>query len=339
MARNEARADPELYALTGVEKVTILLLALGRPKAAQLLKRMDAEEIRTIARAANQLPMISSDQLAQLVEEFARMFSGGIKFAGTANEVKELLADVMTEDAIVDLMSDDGGKDEPVWNRVARLKDDLVRAYILREHPQTAAVILSRLTPSYSARLMGSLPGETRNALLARMLAIKSIAPEALEVLEATLSEDLISLQMPTSGAHSGIAEIMNRLDKSQFEAALEHLKEARPEDVEAMRSMLFTFDDLSKLPPKSLMLVLNQVPPERLVLALNSTDYPFQQAVLTGLPARTRRMVEMELQAETDASVREISEARRTIVDIVLRLMAQRQIELPQPDSSERVN
>lgn len=330
MSKNQAQAKIEPKSLTGVEKVTVLLLALSRPKAAQLLKRMDAAEIRLIARAANRLPVLSADDLAQLVDEFARMFTGGVSFIGSAQEVQDLLAEVMTEEEIADLIADDPGREEPVWARVGRLKDDIIRAYLLREHPQTVALILSRLAPQLAARLIGSLPADLRNTLLIRMLGIKTVAPDAIEVLEATLREDLITLQSPAGGAHTGLAEILNRLDRVQFDAALMHLSRTHPADVELMRSMLFTFDDLAALPPKSLALVLNQVPTERVVLALREIDFAFQDAVLTGLPARTRRMVELELQAETDASAREIADARRMIVDVVLKLMAQRQIEPP---------
>ena len=78
MSKNQANAAPERKPLTGVEKATVLLLALSRTKAAQLLRRMDAEEIRLIARAANRLPVLSAQDLAELVDEFADMFSGGI---------------------------------------------------------------------------------------------------------------------------------------------------------------------------------------------------------------------------------------------------------------------
>jgi flagellar motor switch protein FliG len=126
------------------------------------------------------------------------------------------------------------------------------------------------------------------------------------------------------------MADILNRLDKIHFDSALQHLSAARPADVEAMRGLLFSFDDLASLPPRALTLVFNQIPTERLVLALRGTDYAFQEGALTGLAARTRRMVELELEAASDASAREIADARRAIVEVVLKLMAERQIELP---------
>ncbi|MCL4766662.1 MAG: flagellar motor switch protein FliG [Hyphomicrobiaceae bacterium] len=325
-----ARADPEPQSLTGVEKVTVLLLALGRPKATQLLKRMDADEIKLIARAADRLPVVSAADLAHLVEEFAGKFSGGVSFVGTPGEVKDLLADVMAEEDFAGMQAGAEPGDEPVWRKVARLEDDVIRNYLLREHPQTVAVILSRLDPAQAARLIGSLPADLRNTLLTRMLCVKAIAPDALDALEQTMREDLIALPPPGSGTHTVIAGILNRLDKAQLDAALRHLSELRPVEVAGLRARLFAFEDLGTLPPKALMLLSSQVPVERLVLALRGTALDLQSAVLGGLPARARRMVEQELQSESDASAREIAEARRSIVDAVLALMAQGQIELP---------
>lgn len=325
-----APAASELRSLTGVEKVTVLLLALGRPRATQLLRRMDPQEIRLVARAAGQLPVVSAADLARLVEEFASLFSGGVGFAGTAGEVRDLLADVVAEDEIAGILSGEEAGEEPVWSKLARLEDDLIRAHLLREHPQTVAVILSRLGAARAARLIASLPADLRHTLLIRMLGIGTIAADALEVLEATLREDLIALPPRGAGARTVIADILNRLDKAQLDAALSHLSQVRPAEIAGLRARLFAFDDLGTLPPKALMLLFSQVPVERLVLALRGADAGVQEAVLAGLASRARRMVELELQSESDASAREIAEARRSIVTAVLELVDRGQIELP---------
>ena len=334
----QAKAEPESSLLKGAEKVAILLLALGRPKAARLLKRFDAEEIRLITKAANDLPEVSGTDLSQLVEEFAKKFSGGVNFVGTANEVRTLLTDVMSEDelnAVLTERTEEGPPaDEPVWAGFARLKDDALRDYLLGEHPQVAALILTRIDYSVSARIIGSLPPDFRNMLLWRMLGIKSVADDAIEAVERALRDDLVALTTSgNAGSHAGIAEILNRLDKTQSEEALRLLAEVRPADVRALRSMLFTFEDLPALSQKSLTVVLNQIPVDQLVTALSGTDQDFQAAVLSVLGARARRMLEAELQPGREAPAREVADVRRVIVDTVLKLNAQGQIELPQTD------
>jgi flagellar motor switch protein FliG len=137
-----------------------------------------------------------------------------------------------------------------------------------------------------------------------------------------------------TSGAsHTGIADILNRLDKTQSEAVLKTLAEVRPDDAKALKRLLFTFEELVDLTPQARTLVLDQVPIERLVLALRGTDATFQGNILSALASRSRRMVEAELQGGNNASQREIADARRGIVDVVLKMAAKGEIEIRPPD------
>ena len=100
-----------------------------------------------------------------------------------------------------------------------------------------------------------------------------------------------------STGSHAGIADILNRLDKTQSEEVLKSLAEVRPDEAKALKSMLFTFEDLVKLPQRRAPLVFDQVPIERLVVALKGTDAVFQATILSSLASRSRRMVEAELQ------------------------------------------
>jgi flagellar motor switch protein FliG len=323
-------------ALSGAEKVAVLLLALGKPRAAKLLKRFDPEELKLLTQLAGDLQPIGASELEVLVEEFAQKFSSGINFVGTEKEVKSLLSDVMTEDQLAGVMGDEqeesGEAPEPVWTTIAKLKDDVLRAYIQGEHPQSASMILSRLGPEVSARLLSGLQAKDRNALLIRMLGIKRVSEDAALAVEQAISEDLLSKS--SGGSHAGIADILNRMEKSQSEDLLKDLAETRPDDAKALKGMLFTFIDLVSLPPKSRTLVLDQVPIERLVAALKGTDTAFQSDILSSLAARSRRMVEAELQGGGAASDREVADARRAVVDTVLKMMARGEISLPSPDA-----
>ena len=90
-------------------------------------------------------------------------------------------------------------------------------------------------------------------------------------------------------------------------------------------------------MPGSARTAVFDQVPIERLVLALRGTDATFQAAILSALASRSRRMVEAELQAGSTAPARDVAEARRAIVDTVLKLAAKGDIELrPSDDLSD---
>jgi flagellar motor switch protein FliG len=336
MSTNGEAKKAQAASLTGAEKVAVLLLALGKALAARLLKRFDPEELKLLTRSVTELPAISIGELDILVEEFAKGFSTGVKFAGTATEIRELLTSVMNEEELARAISDDPPTDDDLWVSVSKARVEVLRAFLMNEHPQTTALILSRIEPEIAAKTISSFPPEVRAGLLCRMLGIKKVADDALRVVEITLKERLIATT--SSASHAGIADILNRLDKSQSDAVLKSLAEVRPDDAKALKNLLFTFEELVGLSPQARTLVLDQVPIERLVLALRGTDAEFQAAILSALASRSRRMVEAELQGGNTASPRDVAEARRGIVDVVLKMAAKGEIVIKPADDLQDI-
>jgi flagellar motor switch protein FliG len=320
--------------LDGVKKAAVLLLALDRGRATKLLKRFEPEEIKVLSRSASALRPVSASELEALVEEFAEKFSSGVGFVGSEKEVRSLLAEAVGEEQLADLLADPPPPDkgEPIWVRLSSVKSETLRAYLVKEHPQTVAMILMRIESVAAAKIVGSFPPHVRHGLLSRMLAIRHVPDEAVAAVESVLEEDF-GAAASSSEAHAGIANILNRLDKGASDEILRNLAQVRPAEAKALKSMLFTFEELVGLDPKERTTLLDQVPVERLILALHGTDAEFQSVILSSLASRSRRMVEAELQGGAPPSPREVADARRAIVDVVLRMAANGEIQLRAPE------
>lgn len=332
----EARTASKIASLTGPEKVAVLLLALGKTRAAKLLKWFDPEDLKAVTRSASDLQLISTTDLEALVEEFAHRFSSNISLAGTAKEIKELLANAISEEEVANAPAAPVAGTDDVWEVVSKLKVEVLRGALMREHPQTSALVLSKIESEAAAKVMSSLPTELRAGLLCRMLAVGKVPDEAMRVVEVTIREEWLAATASTS--YGGIADILNRLDKAQSEEVLKSLEAVRPKDAKALKNMLFTFEDLVTLPPQALTLVMDQVPIDKLVLALKGTDAGFQAPVLSTLTARSRRMVEAELQGGSTPNQRDVVEARRGIVDAVLRMVAKGEIQIRAADDLQDI-
>jgi flagellar motor switch protein FliG len=331
-----SRARAPSGTLTGTEKVAVLLLALGKSRAAKLLKRFDPEELKLLTRSAADLRPVRMSDLETLVEEFAHTFSNGVNFAGTVTEVKNLLSGVMTEEQFAEVMAEAPAREEPVWERISELSADALRGYLGKEHPQTVAFILSRVDSELAAKVISTFAADVRNGLLCRMVAIKGVADDAVRALEGVLREDLLA-SSSSSSSRVGIADILNRLDKTQSEEVLKSLAEIRPDEAKAIKGMLFAFEDVAKLSQQARTVVFDKVPIEKLVIALKGTEPDFQATILSSLASRSRRMVEAELQGGGTPSQRDLAEARRTIVNTVLRMIARGDIQIETgADSSE---
>ena len=333
---SQHRGSSKRNALSGPEKVGILLLALGKAKAAQLLRRLDPDELRLLTRSSSRLRPVSSDEVEDLIEEFAQSFSGGMSFSGSADEVKNLLADVMSADEIAQYMRDQPDDTQSVWEKLVPLRDNVLQSLIMKEHPQTIAVILSRIDSNVGARLLRSVEPEFRHSLLRRMLGLSGVSDVAMTAIENGLRDDLMAtiVSAPNPETRRTIAGILNKLDGSQANEILKSIAATRPEDANELKSMLFSFADIANLKPRARGLILEKVPTEQVVLALNGSDPDLQEAVLSTLTSRVRRMVEAELEAAPPARQRDIDEARRGIVAVVLGLMARGEITLEDRDN-----
>src|SRR5277367_4822620 len=90
--------------LTGPEKAAALLLMMGQPPAARLLKQFDQPDLQAVARAAAGLGAIPATTLDRLVDEFATDFSAGANLLGDAGQVKNLLTDALPPEQIADIL-------------------------------------------------------------------------------------------------------------------------------------------------------------------------------------------------------------------------------------------
>jgi flagellar motor switch protein FliG len=129
-----------------------------------------------------------------------------------------------------------------------------------------------------------------------------------------------------TSGqdTHARIAKIINKLDRRDMEEVLDSLSASRPKAAEIVRSLLFTFDDIAKLPEKTRTVLFENVESERLIPALNGASQELKDVILSSVPSRTRRVIEQDLAIAAPMTDKEIEKARRVVADIALQLADQ---------------
>ncbi len=327
-----ARSYGAARSLFGAEKVAALLLALDKPIAGRLLKRFDSLELRQVTRAASELGSVNSATIEKLIEDFAEQFSAGAELLGSAGEAESLLNGALGSEEAAEILSDVlGNSNKAMWDRLSAAPESALATYLLKEHPQTCAFVLSKLSSGTAAKIMAQTPRELRNSLMRRMLSPRPVMDPMMRLLERTLHEDLLLNVARNTGAdtHSKIADIINKMERDQIEDVLTSLAEDRPKDAETLRGLLFTFEDIAKLSQKARTTVFDKVPADRVVLALKGTDPGFREMILSSMGARARRMVENELNTGGPAQQRDVLKARRAIADAVLEMAERNEIEI----------
>ena len=322
--------------LTGPEKAAALLLMMGRPPAARLLKQFDQPDLQAVARAAAGLGAISAAILDRLVDEFVSDFSAGADLIGDAAQVKSLLADALPPEQIADIFgSERAERDEvDVWRALAETPEAAVIALLMAERPTTATYILSKLDSSVATKVVAALPRDRRNAALCGLVAPLDVTPLAARLIEEAVGSAL--KQAPKAAAdvegRSRLAGIINGLDPPEAEDAMRALEQARPKDAAIVKTMLFSFNDLPRLSERARALLFDRASIDIVVMALRGTEADFRDTVLSSMPSRGRRLVEGELSSGASAPPRDIAKARKAIAEIVLGMASRNEIELGGP-------
>ncbi|WP_256378834.1 MULTISPECIES: flagellar motor switch protein FliG [unclassified Brucella] len=313
--------------MTGPQKAAAILVAIGRPAAARLLKHFNAEDLRKLAGHARTLEPISPLDFEQLVKQFEDLFAEGAPVSEAAQRFEGLLRDTLPQEEVDAVLEDRVQPQlvqESVWIQVARLPTESLQAYLGNQHPQIIAYIVSRLPSDLAARLFVALPPQLRNAVVQRSLHIGNVAPAAAELLEDVLRRDLLgrSDAGPLKAHHGQIANIFNQLDRSEMEELMASLQDLNRDDLNRIKAKLFTFEDIERLSQRARLLLFDEVQTEQIATALREADPKLQELVLSSLSARGRRMVESELSAEQgNITSQNIAEARRIIARIAIDL------------------
>lgn len=318
-------AGPSSRPLAGAEKVAAILLALDRDVAQRLLSHFDQIELRRIAKVAANLGTVPAAVMESLIDEMISQLSmEGADLVGTIGQAESLLTGVVPEEQVAEIMCDLLGKsNEHFWQRLSSIPEATLAEYFSKEHPQTVAIVATKVDSGVAARFLALLPSALRNDVMRRMLTSGPISNSALRLLEGALQDDLIGAAASgsNSGASKRVAAIVNQMESSQIEEILQAVSENEPAMAEDLKGLLFTFDDIPSLSPRARAMLLDQVPTDRLTMALRGADTTLRNAILPSLSARMRRMVESELSVGDPPPKREIVKAQRAIAETVLKM------------------
>jgi len=316
----------------GHEKAAIVLLALGNELGAKVLQRFKSTEIKSIMESAASIGTVDKDDLDNLVDEFAAKFAKSLGLDTGIDNVKSLVEQAFPPGELDSML---GGAalpaNQPVWMKFGPGSENALVPYLLDEHPQTIAFIVSQLDPGLAARCLALLPGDMRNTAAIRLLKIQTISPELRKIIEARVECDLLvksDAKIEEEG-RDRLAALLNKLDRQQTDAIFENLSNVKPEEAKRLRSRVFSFEDLPKLGQTARLALFDKLQTDQVVMALRGATPELKELALSSLGARARRMVEAELADDNGQVTAQSVAARNAISETVLAMAGRGELSL----------
>jgi flagellar motor switch protein FliG len=328
------RPDP-----TSAEKAAILLATLDSTVAVNVLKKLDAEDVKALLETSAQIGPVTSEVIEPLVDEFARDVSTELGIMAGPQQLMALLESAYSADQISGMLGRPVKRPlEDVWKKLTPGMETTLVPYLLDQHEQVSAYVVSRLQPDLAAKCISMFPKGARNRIARRLLKISDVFPAASETVQRVLLEDLFATgsQSKAASGKGVLAAVINKLDRTQSMEVLEELAKSSPSDLAELRKLIFMFEDIPQMDLKNRMKFIDRVPAELIIASLFGMDDGFKAAILEAMSARTKRMVESELQGDTSQPNKDTMAARRKIADMAILMSQKGELDLPQPEDAD---
>ncbi len=331
---------PDLSRYSGAEKCAIVLMALGED-AKKLLSMLDEEEIKEVSQAMSSLGVVPSVVVEALVMEFVQRLSGSGAILGSFDQTQRMLAAIMPKEKVDTLMAElQGPAGRNIWDKLANVNEAVLASYLKNEYPQTVAVVLAKVRPEHAAKVLSELPQDFASECMLRMLAMEPVQRDVLDQVELTLRTEFMSNLARTSkrDSHELMAEIFNNFDRqteSRFVAALE---EKNRESADRIRSLMFVFEDLSKLDSGGVQTLLRSIDKSDLALGLKGASDTLRQLFFSNMSERGSKLLKEEMQAMGPVQLKDVDAAQTRMVATAKELSARGEIMLSDGKSDDEL-
>ena len=340
-APDSATEDPEDAAakIPTMQQVAILFVALGQESAGEVMKFLSDFEIEEIAQAVANLKNVTVPMQDRVLEEFeqhllagAWVSQGGMDFARGA---LERAVGPRKAQEILDRVANTVTSGFYMLRNVAA---EQIAPFISHEHPQTIGLILSQLEPAQASGILAQLPERMQADVAYRIATMENITPAVLkeieEALEASL-RDILGGNQDVGGPRV-VADILNLTGSSVEKNVLDQMDGQDPEVAEAVRNLMFTFNDISRLTDRELQTLMREVDQKDLVIALKAADQDLKDKILGNMSERVRTFVTEEMEFLGPMRLSEVEEVQLRIVQQVRQLEEQGQVTIVRGDADD---
>lgn len=321
--------------LTGAQKAAVLLVQLGRERAAKVLAAMADSEVEEVTAEIVRMGPVSAELAGRVVEEFHGLVAGGQPGAaggmGFAKQLLESSFGVQRAAHVLGRVAASSATGPFDFLHEADPRQML--SFIAAEHPQTIALVVAHLTPEQASAVLSGLDPEVQSDVAHRIAVMERTGPDVINAVAESLQRKTSSVLAPTGATSVGgvqpLVEIINRADPGTEKLILEGLEKRDRDLAEEVRSRLFIFDDVLTLEDRALQLVLRQVEAQDLATALKGARTEVRDKILGNVSERARENLVDEIEMLGPVRLSLVEEARSKVVQVIRSLEESGQITI----------
>ncbi len=311
----------------GARKTAVLLVQMGKARAASVLAHLNENEVEAISAEIARLDSITAGESQAVMSEFRDLMvarehvsRGGLVFA---QQVLEQSLGAERAAQIIERLN--AAAVQMPFRFLHQADPAQLRSFIVDEHPQVIALVLAHMTPDKASLLLSGLPPEQQAQVAHRIAVMDRTSPDIIREVEATLERKLSSMLQPADMSRVGgldpLVDIINCSDRSTERQIVEGLEALDASLADEVKSRMFMFEDIVSLDDRSIQQVLRQVDTKDLALALKGVTQAVRDKITGNLSSRAGEALVDDIELLGPVRLSQVEEAQQGVIRTIRQL------------------
>jgi flagellar motor switch protein FliG len=324
-----------------VHKAAVLLMSLPQEQGAQLMSMLSPAQVEAVSIEIAKTAVVAPDEQAQAIQSFAEANPNALTGSSGGLEVaRGLLEQALGKGASVTIDNVRQSIEALPFGFLQKVDSQNLLTFIIDEHPQTIALILSHIPPAQASDIISGLPAERQLSVIRRVAMMQQTSPEIIQAVENGLERRMASVmsqQFENAGGVQAVAEVLNVIDRATERSILENLAQEDPELVEEIRRLMFVFEDINKFADRDIQTILKNVESSQWAMALKGASEDLKNKILNNMSKRAAALLQEEMEYLGPVRASNVEQTQQQIVDIIRRLEDAGEITIQGGDEEER--
>jgi flagellar motor switch protein FliG len=313
--------------LTGSSAAAVLLMLFDEDEAAQILSRLEPEEVRQLGYAMYDVADVEVDEVNHALDQFVNKAKGRTTIGyGASQHIRGAMHKALGPDRADNMLA----KITPPTrsNKLAMLKwmePVEIAGVIEQEHPQIMAIVLAHLDAAAAAFVLQLLPPEVQDDVVYRVATLGPVSAEALDDLEQIFKghagQHRSGGTTTKRGGTTEAAAIMNNIRKDHEQRIIKALTKRDRVVAQSIEDEMFVFENLLAISEKDLGTLMRGVDSAILVVALKGASDMLRTKILGCMSQRAAQSIQDEMDERGPMRLAEVLEAQKEVIAEARRL------------------
>lgn len=314
----EKKKEKSVHSLKGIQKAAAFMLALPEVHIQKIFSELDEMEVVDLSQAMATLGKIKAESVEELFVEFVEKSGSSASLVGTLSSTEVLLGKVFDSNKVASIMEEiSGPAGRTMWDKLNNVDEKSLSNYLKNEHPQTIAVVLSKIRPDHAAKIFALFSDELSLEIMNRTIHMEPVGRDILGNIEQTLKSEFIAnfSRGDKKDPHERLAEVFNFFDRPTEGRFMERLEKNNKDSAERIRALMFTFNDIVKIDGPGIQTILRIADKTKLALALKGANEEIKELFFNNMSERAAKLLKEDMEGLGMVRLRDVDEAQMEIV------------------------